>query len=146
DVRQIIEKDGKKYIRFVPLREKVNNALDIFDIICRWKNGEEEGVSVFERNYLQEAMEAIFQKLGLTSHPDSLFEDKVVQVDNQIIQSRVRKPEPTISDVFNYLTEHYRNEQRAHRLIAAIRPFLRSGSKPIFDGQTYLGKGVTESL
>lgn len=146
DVRQIIEKDGKKYIRFVPLREKVNDALDFFDIICRGKNGEDEGLNVFERNYLEEAMQAIFQNLGLTSHPDSLFEDKVVQVDNQIIQSRVRKPEPTISDVFNYLTEHYGNEQRAHRLIAAIRPFLRSGSKPIFDGQTYLGKGVTESL
>ncbi|KYD23177.1 VirB4 family type IV secretion system protein [Caldibacillus debilis] len=147
DEKQIIEKDGKKYIRFVPLKEKINDALDFFDIIVRGKNSEDEGLNVFERNYLEEALRYIYtEKLKITSHPDSLFENKVVKVDNQLIQSKVRKPEPTISDVFDYLSEHYGKEERALRLIAAIRPFLRDGSKPIFDGQTYLGKGVTQSL
>lgn len=147
DDRVIVEKNGKKYIRFIPLREKINDSLDFFDIIVRGKNSEDQGLDVFERNYLEEALQYIYtEKLGLTSHPDSLFENKVVQVDNQLIQSKVRKPEPTISDVFNYLTEHYGKEPRALRLIAAIRPFLRTGSKPIFDGQTYLGKGVTQTL
>lgn len=147
DEKEVIEKDGKKYIRFVPLREKMSDILDFFDIICRGKNSEEQGLDVFERNYLEEAVQYIFtQKLQLTSHPDSLFENKVVQVDNRLIQSRVRKPEPTISDVFEYLKEHYEHEPKALRLLAAIRPFLKDGSKPIFDGQTYLGKGVTQSL
>jgi type IV secretory pathway VirB4 component len=147
DEKQIIEKDGKKYIRIVPLKEKINDALDFFDIIVRGKNSEDEGLNVFERNYLEEALRYIYtEKLKITSHPDSLFENKVVKVDNQLIQSKVRKPEPTISDVFDYLSEHYGKEERALRLIAAIRPFLRDGSKPIFDGQTYLGKGVTQSL
>jgi type IV secretory pathway VirB4 component len=146
DQREIIEKEGKMYIRFVPLREKQNDILDFFDIIVRGKNGEDSGLNVFERNYLEEAVKNIFNRLGLTSHPDSLFDNTVVQVDNQLIQSRVRKPEPTITDVNNYLVENFANEQRALRLIAAIRPFLKDGSKPIFDGQTYLGKGVTQSL
>lgn len=147
DEREIIEKNGKKFIRFVPLREKLNDGLDFFDIICRGKNGEDAGLDVFERNYLEEAFQFIYYKqLELTSHPDSLFRNEVVKVDNQLIQSKVRKPEPTISDVFDYLTTHYKEEPKALRLIAAIRPFLHSGSKPIFDGQTFLGKGVTQSL
>lgn len=147
DDRQIIEKDGKKFIRFVPLREKMNDILDFFDIICRGKNSEDRGLDVFERNYLEDAIQYIFnEKLKLTSHPDSLFTNDVVRVDNQLIQSKVRKPEPTISDVYEYLTEHFGNESKALRLIAAIRPFLKDGSKPIFDGQTHLGKGVTQSL
>lgn len=146
DEREIIEKNGKKFIRFVPLKEKINDALDFFDIICRGKNGEEEGLTVFERNYIEEAMQHIYDKLKLTTHPSSLFEEKVAKVDNHIIQSKVRKPEPTISDVYQYLVDNYGNEPKAMRLIAAIRPFLRTGSKPIFDGQTYLGKGVTTSL
>ncbi|WP_269919612.1 VirB4 family type IV secretion system protein [Caldifermentibacillus hisashii] len=147
DDREIVEKNGKKYVRFVPLKEKLNDSLDFFDIIVRGKNGEDQGLDVFERNYLEEAIQYIYtEKLKLTSHPDSLFENKVVQIDNQLIQSKVRKPEPTISDVFEYLTEHYIKEPKASRIIAAIRPFLRTGSKPIFDGQTYLGKGVNQSL
>ncbi|WP_374717710.1 VirB4 family type IV secretion system protein [Neobacillus sp.] len=147
DEKEIVEKDGKKFIRFVPLREKLSDALDFFDIICRGKNSEDAGLDVFERNYLEEAMKYIYyEKLKLTSHPDSLFENKVVTVDNRLIQSKVRKPEPTISDVYEYLKTHYKDEPKALRLLAAIRPFLKDGSKPIFDGQTYLGKGVTQSL
>jgi type IV secretory pathway VirB4 component len=147
DEKEIVEKEGKKFIRFVPLREKMNDALDFFDIICRGKNSESAGLDVFERNYLEEAIQDIFNnKLQLTSHPDSLFKNEVVQIDNQLIQSKVRKPEPTISDVFEYLTTHYSKESKALRLIAAIKPFLRDGSKPIFDGQTNLGRGVTQSL
>ncbi|MEI2356264.1 VirB4 family type IV secretion system protein [Mesobacillus zeae] len=147
DEREIVEKEGKKFVRFVPLREKMNDILDFFDIICRGKNAEDRGLDVFERNYLEDAIQYIFtQQLQLTSHPDSLFRDEVVRVDNQLIQSRVRKPEPTITDVYEYLIKNYGNEAKAMRLIAAIRPFLRDGSKPIFDGQTHLGKGVTQSL
>ncbi|MGS2779903.1 VirB4 family type IV secretion system protein [Robertmurraya sp. GLU-23] len=147
DEREIVEKEGKKYVRFVPLREKMNDILDFFDIIARGKNSEDRGLDVFERNYLEEAIQYIFaEKLKLTSHPDSLFSNEVVKVDNQLIQSKVRKPEPTITDVYEYLKERYEKESKALRLLAAIKPFLRTGSKPIFDGQTFLGKGVNQSL
>lgn len=147
DEKEIVEKDGKTYIRFVPIREKINEAIDFFDIICRGKNQEDNGLDVFERNYLEEALQYVIQDtLKITSHPESLFEDNVATINNQIVQSRVRKPEPTISDINKYLVEKFGEEPKAFRLIAAIKPFLRTGSKPIFDGQTYLGKGVTQSL
>ena len=147
DDKEIIEKEGKKYIRFVPLREKQNEILNFFDIIIRGKNGEDEGLNVFERNYTEEALKYVFEEqLGISSHPSSLYEEKVANVDGQLIQSKVRKPEPTITDIYNYLITNYKKEMKAERLIAAIRPFLRDGSKPIFDGQTYLGKGVVHDL
>lgn len=147
DEKEIVEKNGKKFIRFVPIREKINEALSFFDIIARGKNGEEEGLTVFERNYLEEALNyQLKEVLKITTHPESLFEDKADMVDGVIIQSRVRKPEPTISDIYKFLTEKYGTEERAIRLIAALRPFLHDGSKPIFDGQTYFGRGVTQSL
>ncbi len=146
DEKEIIEKNGKKYISFVPLREKLNEILGFFDIICRGKNSEDEGLTVFERNYLEESIQYLFGKFGYTTHPSSLYDNTVKEIDGQIIQSEVRKLEPTISDVYKYLIENYGEEQKAERLVAAIRPFLNTGSKPIFDGQTYLGKNVTQAL
>lgn len=142
DAREIIIKDGKKYVSFVPLREKINEIIDFFDIVCRGKDQEEDGITVFERNYVEEAMNHLFGPEGFnyTSHPSSLYENTVQEVNNKIVQSKVRKPEPTLSDVYKYIVDRYKGVKNAKRLIAAIRPFLHDGSKPIFDGQTYLGK------
>jgi len=143
DEREVIEKNGNKYVSFVPLREKVNEVIDFFDIICRGKNQEDNGISVFERNYVEEALKYLYtdEKAGFnySSNPNSLYEHKVKQIDGKIVQSKVRKPEPTLSDVYAYLMENFKEEYNSERLLAAIRPFLKDGSKPIFDGQTYLG-------
>lgn len=147
DDKIIVEKeDGKKYIRFIAIREKVGEIIEFFDIVSRGKNLEGEGLNVFEKNYIEEAMYNILERMGITSHPDSLFEYKPKEVDGQIIQSRSRKSEPTITDIYKYLIEKYVNEPKAERIIAVIKPYLRTGSKPIFDGQTFLGRGVTTEL
>ncbi|PMC36410.1 hypothetical protein CJ195_15550 [Bacillus sp. UMB0899] len=146
DEKEIINKDGKTFISFVPLREKTNELLDFFDIIVRGKNIQGEGLNVFELNYLEEAITGVFSKLGITSHPSSLYQDDVTEIDGRIIQSKVRKLEPTISDIYKFLIEKYSEEHKAERLIASIRPFLKDGSKPIFDGQTNFGRGMAQSL
>lgn len=147
DKNETYEKDGKTYIRFVPVREKQSEILNFFDIIVRGKNSEEPGLNVFERNFLEEAIKYVFEvQLEITTHPDSLYKHIPVEVDGQLVQSKARKPEPTITDIYNYLYENYKGERKAERIIAAIRPFLRDGSKPIFDGQTYFGKGMSNSL
>ncbi len=140
DQREVIEKNGKKYISFVPIREKINEGLDFFDIICRGKNQEKDGLTVFEQNYIEEALKSIYDQLGYSTHPSSLYEEVPKEVNGMIIQSKVRKAEPTISDVYKYLTDNFGDKGNCERLLAAIRPFLRDGSKPIFDGQTYLGE------
>lgn len=139
DQREVIEKNGKQYISFVPIREKINEVLGFFDIICRGKNQEDMGLTVFERNFIEEALKSIYDKFGYSTHPSSLYEEVPKEIGGVIIQSRVRKAEPTLSDVYAYLVEHYGEEHNCERLLAAIRPFLKDGSKPIFDGQTFLG-------
>ncbi|MCK6259525.1 hypothetical protein LCY76_23420 [Fictibacillus sp. KIGAM418] len=144
DTKEIIERDGKKYLRFVPIREKVNQSLDFLDVVVSGNN--DERLNVFERNYLEEALLHIIEDLKITTHPSSLFQNDVKVVDGQILQSSVRKPEPEMLQIYTYITERYGNEPKAERIIAALKPFLRTGSKPIFDGQTFLGRGVTNSL
>lgn len=151
DQREIIERDGLKFIQFVPIREKINEVTDFFDIVCRGKNQEEPGLSVFERNYLEETLKYLYTedpRFLYGTHPSTLYEDNPrVEVENGlIIQSKVKKLEPTLSDVYNYLSANFGTEQNALRLLHAIRPFLFDGSKPIFDGQTYFGKDVNADL
>ncbi|TES44776.1 DUF87 domain-containing protein [Halalkalibacterium halodurans] len=70
DLREIIEKDGKKYLRFVPIKEKIGEILGFFDIVVRGTN--DPGIDVFERNYLEEATSHIITNvLKITTHPDS---------------------------------------------------------------------------
>lgn len=139
----IIERDGKKYYRTVMLKEKFNELLVFFDIIMRG-NGT-DGLTVFERNYLEKAIAYVYTEVcKITSHPDSLFEEGMVEKDGQLIQSMVRKPEPTITQIFQYLKDI--DNPHCERLKAAIEPFLATGSKPLFDGQTNLGRGVTGTL
>ncbi|MFL0365239.1 VirB4 family type IV secretion system protein [Pseudobacillus sp. 179-B 2D1 NHS] len=146
DEKEIIEKDGKIYQRFVPVREKINEMLDFFDFLVRGKGGESDGLDVFERSYLEEAIGKVLDDLGITTHPDSLFKNEVGEVDGQLVQSQVRKPEPEILQIYETLQQICGNDPKAERLIAAIKPFLRTGSMPLFDGQTYLGRGVTQTL
>lgn len=146
DKKQIIEKNGMKYLRFVPIREKINEMLDFFDFLVRGKGSINEGLDVFERSYLEDAINAVFDSLEITSHPDSLFVDEVREIGGQIVQSQVRKPEPELMQIYNEIEKAHKENPKAERLLAAIKPFLRTGSKPLFDGQTYLGRGVSQSM
>lgn len=147
DEREIVTRNGKEYISFVPIREKINEALDFFDILCRGKNQAEDGLDVFERNFIEQTLKYLFfDVLKYTTHPNSLYEKVPKEENGRIIQSNVRKAEPTISDVYNHLKDNYQHDPKSERLIAALRPFLKDGSKPIFDGQTNLGKHVTGNI
>lgn len=61
------------------------------------------------------------------------------------------KPEPTLSDVYEVLvelnTDEVGNEDPGvSRLLDGLKPYLKSGSKPIFDGQTFFGQGRSATL
>ena len=149
DEKEIIQKDGKTYIQFVPIREKINEVLDFFDIIMRGKNQESRGLNVYERNYLEETLDYLYkedERFQFTTHPSSLYRTGAVEKDGYINQVKVKKEMPTLSDVFNYLVATYKTEVEAKTLIHSLRPFLKDASKPVFDGQTYFGKGVPTDL
>lgn len=146
DGREIIERDGIRYVRFVPIKEKINELLNFFDIIVRGKDQEENGLTVFERNFLEEAIKAVYEELKITSEPSSLYTDEVKEVNGFITHNQIRKREPELNEVYSFIVKKYGSEYKAERLIAALRPFLKDGSKPIFDGQTFLGKDMDTDL
>ncbi|RKJ74445.1 hypothetical protein D7X33_19400, partial [Butyricicoccus sp. 1XD8-22] len=149
DEKEIIERDGKTYVQFVPIREKINEVLDFFDIIMRGKNQENSGLNVYESNYLEQTLNYLYKedpRFQFSTHPSSLYRIGADQKDGVIIQEKVKKDMPILSDVYDYLITHFKTEVEAKRLIHAIRPFLKDASKPIFDGQTYFGKGVPTDL
>lgn len=146
DKKEIVERDGKKYVRFVPVLEKINELLGFFDIIIRGQDFDRSGLNVFQRTMLEDAIREVFDKHGITSHPSSLYTDDVKKIDGQLVQSQVRKPEPELKEIYDVLVEHHGEDVKAEELIAAIRPFLRDGSKPLFDGQSYFGRGVETQL
>ena len=149
DEKEIIEKNGKSYVQFVPIREKINEVLDFFDIISRGKNQENRGLNVFESAYLEEAIKYLYTqdpRFKFTTHPSSLYREGASEVNGYVVQEKVKKEMPTISDVYSYLINHFKAEPEAKHIIHALRPFLRDSSKPIFDGQTYFGKNVPTDL
>lgn len=61
------------------------------------------------------------------------------------------KPEITLTDLYNRLKEKNTNargeeDPQVSRLLDALSPYLRTGTKPMFDGQTFFGEGRSTSL
>lgn len=150
--REFVEKDGETYVRFVPIREKINEVVDFFDILIQGKPDSKAsgyGLDVFEKNIISETLAYLYKedpRFLYTSHPESLFTNEPQIINGVLTQTKVKKLEPTLSDVYNYILKEFKDDSNSLRIIAAIRPFLKDGSSPIFDGQTFFGKGVDTDI
>jgi hypothetical protein len=146
DGREIIRKaDGKEYVRFVPVKDKMTEIISFFDMVVQG-NHENGGLTSFELVYLQESMREVFDKWGITPNPQSLYQETSIVKNDEIIHDYVLKPEITLSDINQKLVEKYGKEPKAERLMAAIKPWLREGVWGLFDGETYFGEGVSTNI
>ena len=64
---------------------------------------------------------------------------------------RLPKPEPTLTDIYDklellYTRDNGKADAKVDRLLDLLKPYLRTGSKPLFDGQTNFGKGRSKLL
>lgn len=150
DGRQIItHEDGSKYVQKVPLSQTVNNVERFVNLILA-SSGNNTGLEVGEKRRLEDAMDKVIRDLGITADPDSLFENEAGMVNGQYYD-RKPKPEPTLTDIYRALQEQNidaegNEDPKVSRLLDGLKPYLRTGSKPIFDGQTFFGKGRSATL
>lgn len=150
DGRRVVTRDdGSKYVQKVPISQMINNVEGFVNLILT-SNGTEAGLTVGEKRRLEDALRKVVEDLGITSDPSSLYENRAGTINNQFYE-RMPKPEPTLSDVYAALvslnTDDNGNEDPGvSRLLDGLKPYLRTGSKPIFDGQTYFGKGRSATL
>ena len=150
DGRQVItHEDGTKYVQKVPISQMINNVEGFVNLILS-ANGNDKGLTVGEKRRLEDALQKVISDLGITSDPDSLYQNKSGFLNNQYYE-KLPKPEPTLSDIYQTLVEQNTNDDGTEdpnvtRLLDGLKPYLRTGSKPIFDGQTYFGKGRSATL
>lgn len=145
DGRQIVvHKDGTKYVQQVNITQMIANVKGFVNVILT-SNSAEKGMNVSEEKRLEDAINAVIEDFGITISPDSLFKDKAGMVDN-MYQNRMPKKEPTLTDIYRQLEKQNTDDSghldaKVERILDALKLYLRDGSRPIFDGQTYFGQG-----
>lgn len=150
DGRQVVtHEDGTKYVQQVNISQMVSNVEGFVNVILT-SDKSETGMNVSEKKRLETAIDAVIEDLHITTDPNSLFEEKVGMV-NDTFQGRMPKPEPTLTDIYNKLElQNTRTDgkvdPKAERLLDALKLYLRDGKRPIFDGQTYFGRGRSALL
>lgn len=151
DTHKVIttHEDGSKYVQQVNVSQMLANVKGFVNVILT-SNESESKMSVGEEKRLEDAVNAVVDDLGITSDPNSLFEDKAGMVD-EVYQDRLPKPEPTLTDIYTKLELQNRNDDgevdsKVGRLLDALKLYLRDGKRPIFDGQTFFGRGRSKLL
>lgn len=150
DGRQIVRhEDGEVFVQAVNIATMISNVESFVNVILKSLN-EKSSLTAGEINCLEDAITAVINDLGITKDPNSLFEDHPGQIGNQYFD-RMPKPEPTLTDIYDklmllYTDEDGRPNPKVDRLLDVLKPYLRTGSKPLFDGQTNFGKGRSTLL
>ncbi|WP_265482833.1 VirB4 family type IV secretion system protein [Lactobacillus sp. PV037] len=150
DGRQVVtHEDGTKYVQKVNINQMISNVEGFVNEILL-TSGANSAMNPTEAARLDEAIMDVINKLGITRDPSSLYQEEGGEVDNQYY-AHLPKPEPTLSDIYQQLEKNNQTSQgmldpKLSRLVDALKPYLRGGSKPIFDGQTYFGKGRSRTL
>lgn len=147
--RVVTHADGTKFIQKANVLQTIINIEDFVDVILA-ANGNESGLTAGEKRRLEEAAQSVISDLGITSDPDSLYTNKS-GTKNGTFYERLPKPEPTLSDIYQKLIEMNTDEEgnedpKVSRLLDGLKPYLRTGTKPLFDGQTYFGQSRSSSL
>lgn len=102
----------------VNLTDKVEDFRGLVSTVFEFYNG--KGLSVLDASLLEEAILAEYASRGITTDPESLYENGI------------KKPMPTISSVQQCLL----NIEKGQKLAGAMRPLLNGGTVGMFDGQT----------
>ncbi|MCT6888540.1 MAG: hypothetical protein M3Z87_02605 [Lactobacillus sp.] len=145
DGRQVVtHKDGTKYVQQVNITQMIANVKGFVNVILT-SNSAEKGMNVSEEKRLEDAINAVIDDFGITINPDSIFKYKAGMVDN-MYQNRMPKKEPTLTDIYRQLEKQNTDDNghldaKVERLLDALKLYLRDGSRPIFDGQTFFGQG-----
>lgn len=148
NIKIITKDDGKKYAQYVPVHQILEHIIVFIEILIETKN--DGGLDVGERSLAEEAIQNVIKDFGITSHPDSLYEEKDKIKDDLMYLSRAPKDEPTLSIIYEAIESVIGDDpekmKKGHRLLDGMKPYLKTGSKPMFDGPTYFGSDYGKEL
>lgn len=147
NIKIVTHDDGSKYVKKANVNAMINNVADFVDVIISSSGSETEGsLRISERQRIIKAMQTIVKDdLGITTNPDSLFQDRSGYVGRKFY-SRIPKREPTLSDLYAKLKTYGEQDPNVSRVLDALQPFLKTGTEPLFDGQTNFGENMSTTL
>lgn len=111
------EADEQGRVR-VNIQEKMEDLIGLVGTVYEFYN--RRGLDVVEASLLEDALRQEYIERGITSDPDSLYENGI------------KKPMPTLSDVQKRLAK----TDNGRTLADAMKPLLAGGTVGMFDGQT----------
>ena len=146
---KLIKRNGEHFIRYVPIQSKINQIIDFVRQIYSSDYQNQYVLSPVEHNILEQSIRKVFQQQGITSDPNSLYTNKIGKFNGKIVEN-LPKPEPTLSNIVAVIRQDYYDNDKenspAKRLLSVLAPYLRDGSIPIFDGQTFFGNQRSTDL
>ena len=148
----ITHEDGSKYIQRTNINAMIDNVTRFINVILTsFTHNSEDGLTPGEARRIEDALKSLINDKKITVDPDSLYYKNKSGYVGKIFYSSMPKPEITLTDLYNRLKEKNTNargeeDPQVSRLLDALSPYLRTGTKPMFDGQTFFGEGRSTSL
>lgn len=151
-VKIITHDDGTKYIQRTNINAMIDNVTRFVNVILTsFSHDTSQSLTAGEARRIEDALQALVKEKGITTDPDSLYNQNQSGYIGKVFYSSMPKSEITLSDLYNTLkgkntTADGVEDPQVSRLLDALSPYLRTGTKPMFDGQTFLGEGRSTSL
>lgn len=125
-----LEVDSNKEQEFINIKEKV---ADLKGLISVMLEGSHEKMTPEELAIVEDCLFEEYEKMGITSNPKSLYEQKNILSNGVYTSGYVKKPMPTLSSFYERLKT---KGSKTERLLLLLKPYLKNGSMGLFDGES----------
>ena len=148
----ITHEDGSKFVQRANIRAMIDNVTRFINVILTsFTHNPDDGLTPGEARRIEDALKALVNEKQINDDPDSLYYKNKSGYVGKIFYSSMPKPEITLSDLYNMLEKKNtsadgQEDPQVSRLLDALSPYLKTGTKPMFDGQTFFGQGRSTSL
>lgn len=145
DEEEDVTEDGEPTGRvYVDIKEKVSSLMNMVAIMV---GGEMSGDV---RAKISDTLLNLYQRFGINSNPESLYEESSGEFDaktGQFVTGSRKKIMPQFSDFWNMLNELAQKEQDIDlmRVVEALSIFVKGGLYDMFDCQTSEGVDIENS-
>lgn len=125
-----LELDEDRGREFVNVKEKVADLKGLISVMIE---GSQEKMTPEELVIVEDCLFEEYLEKGITNSPSSLYERKNILSDGVYTSDYVKKPMPTLSSFYERLKT---KGPKAERLFLLLKPYLKSGSMGLFDGES----------
>ncbi len=132
----------------ININDKIKEILEFFKVMKESCHPTSKGLDPIEIGVLNDILEELYEKCGVTEDPESIWQ-QVEDIDDngKITWKKVYAEMPTISDVYKRLEEEIKGGYKELQEIAnVVKLFTKGKAFGLFDGQTRIQSTTGLSL